>query len=46
MRKDKDLRSGDRIEPFLDPAPYGGKERGGAYDLGSPVLGFRSKAHA
>ena len=32
--QDKDFGGGNRVEPFLDPAPNGGKERRSANDLG------------
>ena len=50
MREDEDFGGGDRVEPFLDPAPDGRKERGGPNDLGlssvlDPVQGWVDYAH-
>ena len=40
MGEDEDLGGGDGVEPFLDPAPDGGEEGGGADDLGRILARF------
>ena len=34
VRQDEDFGGGNRVEPFLDPAPNGWEERRSANDLG------------